>query len=881
MKKKKIIIIILIIILLLVLFITKYFNRNNYRFSTRKQTELMSLLNTITDVGQDIYVQHDNQNQDLYLLSLERGTTVYKLINVKYTSKKQWTQSGLYIDDFTDCNCATAPNDYISVHENETYFVRLYGVGDLYTGPNGDLWEITTPILFMDDNNNVIGDALSGTFTDSKEGVEITVPTGATRMHITNFNNQGISIQKKMVLTEQQFNEIKSLQTQILNSLDSNYLDVKNDPILYDKKDKSYVVFVIDDTREDIDKFADLFISKNVPLSLATIADNLPNMASSHTETRLDVALRVQEAGGEILTHNGPVITQENINDNEFLYKYFVGEKQKLTGMGFNVNGILLAGGEGQILGSPLTAKWAYSTYKYSDLLGEEYNNLQNYSSVYYGWRNWIGNYNGASGVNAYIDDLIRMKEWDVFFFHDESEVSLETLSDVLDYINSKGKDTIEVVTYNTIYQKFAKRESDIINEQNAGKTYYVSCNGTSTDGTDINNPTNLEILNSKEIRSGDTVLFKCGDTFFREVFLDIDYIDDRKITISSYGTGELPTICSYKYISNGWQQYSNNIYRIDIKNTNNFTGYQSDDSDAFNVGFLEDDNGDKYYNKKNSIDALSNKYDFYSDGSQYLYMYMNTNPYNELGNLKVVVKNILLSVKSNMEVSNIRFAYSGGHAIVGSSTNDENIKISDCVIDNIGGSYLFEGDTTRYGNGIEFWESNSSNIEICNNIFRNIYDVAFTMQGSAGSGTNIYVHDNVFVGNTQDSEIWEDPPATGINNYQFYNNISINQQRGWGYEARPDKDYSGSILFWEYHIEPTDIYFHHNIVYNPTKIYFIEDQHGTLEFFRDNDYIKSDYNTYYMASDSIIFNYYYSAEEKDSFINTYHKDEHSTFQSI
>ena len=35
------------------------------------------------------------------------------------------------------------------------------------------------------------------------------------------------------------------------------------------------------------------------------------------------------------------------------------------------------------------------------------------------------------------------------------------------------------------------------------------------------------------------------------------------------------------------------------------------------------------------------------------------------------------------------------------------------------------------------------------------------------------------------------------------------------------------------------------------------------------------------MASDSIIFNYYYSVEEKDAFIATYHKDSHSTFEAI
>ncbi len=882
MKKIKKIVLLLMIIVLIMLVLTRNVNISDFKIAVEKQDFLSSPLNEVIDVGQDVYVQHDSQNKDVYILSSQGNqTTVYKILNVKYTANKQWTTNGLFIDDFTECNCATGPNDYINVSAGEKYFVRLYGVSDIYTGPNGDLWEITTPILFMDNNNNVIGDALRGTYTDSKEGVEITIPNGATRMHITNYNNQGISIQKKITLNQQQFNEIKNKQNQILNSLDSNYQAVKNDPILFDKPDKSYVVFVIDDTREDINQFADLFHSKGVPLSLATISDNLSNMASNHTETRLDVALRVQADGGEILTHNADVITQNNINDNEFVYKYFVGEKQKLKSMGFDVKGILLAGGDGQVLGSPITAKWAYSLYEYSDLLGEEYNSIQGYNSVYYAWRNWLGNYNNSQ-FQSYIDDLIRMKEWDVFFFHDESEVSLADLSNYLDYINSKGTDKIEVVTYSRMYQNFAKRESDILNDLYGEKTYYVSANGTSTDGTDINNPTNLETLSYKEIKSGDTILFKCGDTFYSDIDLDINNTDNRKITISSYGTGERPTFSAYKYIGNNWQKYNNNVYRIDIKNTNNFSGYKlAYNNDAYNVGFLEDDNGNKYYNKKNSIDSLSSKYDFYSDGEQYLYLYTNTNPYNELGNIKAAVKTGLLYLRSNMDISNLRLAYSGGHGIVGGSQTLENIKISNCIIENIGGSYLFYGDTTRYGNGLEFYESNTSNVEVCNNIFRNIYDVAFTMQGSAGSGTNILVHDNVFVSNSQDSEIWEDPPATGINNYQFYNNISINQGRGWGYEARPDKDYASHILFWEYHIEPTDIYFHNNIVYNPRRIYFIERINGTVPFFKNYDYIKSDYNAYYLASDAKIYDYLYPIEEKDNFIAEYNKDVHSTFESI
>lgn len=838
-------------------------------------------LNSNIDVGTDIYVQHDSSNNDIYLLNSEgKETTVYKIINVKYTASKQWTRDGLYIDDSTGKVGATSPDDYISVKENEVYFVRLYGIADIYRGVNGDEWHITTPIVYFDDNGNCVGDALSGSLSSSKSGVEITIPSGATRMYISNYNNQNISIQKKLTLTETEFNKIKSKQDTILNYVETNYEDVKSDPVIYSELDKGYITFVNDDSRPNVDKFADLFISKNAPLCFAAVADNLLNTASNLTETRLDVALRVQEAGGEILAHNAPVVTDDTINDNNFMYNYFVVQKQALTRMGLDVNGIILAGGSGQITGSPLTAKWTSAIYKYSDLLGEKYDTSLGIDSVYHHGRGGLSNYNNdIEKIKADIDKAIEDKTWKVFYFHDTNEVSLETLEAILDYINSKSSDEVEIVTYNTMYQKFAERESTIKNNK---KTYYVSSNGTSKDGTDINDPINLETLNSKKIKTGDTILFKSGDTFFGTLNLSIADVDDKYVTISNYGEGDLPTISTYKYISNGWEKYSDNIYRIDIKDTNNYTGYTSDSTLAFNVGFLEDDKGNKYYNKKVSIDSLNSTYDFYSDGSQYLYMYIDNNPYKLLGNLKVVVRSNLMTLSSNMKISNLRFSYTGGHALEGASTNEENIIISNCIIENIGGSYLYSTsltNDTRYGNGIEFYGSNAKDIIITNNIFRNIYDVAFTIQGTSGSGTNIYVHDNVFINNSQDSEIWESGTATGVYNYQFYNNLSINQGRGWGYEARPDKYPAASILFWGYEIDNTDILFKNNVLYNPRQIYYLAV--ATNNYFLNHDTIKSDNNIFYMAEDTTIYRNNWNYNTKDEFISTYNIDKNSTYNLI
>ena len=160
--------------------------------------------------------------------------------------------------------------------------------------------------------------------------------------------------------------------------------------------------------------------------------------------------------------------------------------------------------------------------------------------------------------------------------------------------------------------------------------------------------------------------------------------------------------------------------------------------------------------------------------------MKTNTDPYKTYGTMKLATRNNLMILHSNMRISNLRFVGTGAHAMVGSDAETVNLKITNCVIRDVGCSYL--KGTTRYGNGIELNSTNANLVEIRNNIIKNVYDdVGFTMQGIAGSARYVNVRDNVFISNSQDSEIWESEKATGIESYVFSNNLSINQGRGWG----------------------------------------------------------------------------------------------------
>lgn len=837
--------------------------------------EKFNSLNPVIDVGSEIYVQHDENNGNVYdLEKSETGTTtVYQTILAEFTAGKVWTRDGKYIDNVaTAPHGATAPEDYIPVIAGEEYFIKTYGVG--YTE---GIWY--TPVLFLDDDDNVVSDMLTGEFSKSKAGVIVKVPENATKMHLTMFNHQSFTLQKVLYLTDEEFDKLPIKRTELESDIQQKYENYQKDPTLYKKPDKAYITFVNDDTWGSIDEYAQLFIDKEIPLVLATIPELLIENAASQEETRLEVARRVEAEGGEIIAHNGGVLTQEGFSDYNTMYSFFVRTKQLFNYYGFDTNGIILAGGTGQVAGAKESEEWASSIYSYSDLYGVEYEKKEiALDSVYFHGRKGLGGYsNDLDKIKQEIDKAIENQSWLVFYFHSESEINLTVLGEVLDYVKSKSETELEVVTYKEMYQKNAAKESEIVNEKNI---YYVSSTGTSKTGTNENDPMSYETANSKTYRSGDTILFKKGDTFYGTFNPTILQTDDEITTFSSYGEGDLPNMSGYKIVSSkdSWQVHEDGIFKVNLTDTQCFSGLMTTDSNSVNVGFLEDNNGTKYFNKKGTLSELENQYDFYCDES-YLYMKSDENPYSKLGELKLATRTNLFIMHSNIKIENIEFSGTGAHAIVGSDESTENIEISNNIIQDIGGSYL--RGTIRYGNGIEFYGTNVSNALIHDNIIRNTYDVGFTIQGTQGSGKNVVVKDNVFVNNSHDSEIWESGSATGVESYEFTNNISINAGRGWGYEAREDKYAAAHILFWQYLLVNTDIYFHDNIVYNPRRIYFIEQTNKTNIFFQKSEFIRSDYNTYLLGEDTKIFRDFYSIEEKDTFVSEYKKDVHSTFELI
>ena len=82
------------------------------------------------------------------------------------------------------------------------------------------------------------------------------------------------------------------------------------------------------------------------------------------------------------------------------------------------------------------------------------------------------------------------------------------------------------------------------------GATYYIDAENGSNENTGTSESEPWQTLdrisaNDGEIKPGDTILLKCGQTFTTPVGLPVSGEEGRPVTLSSYGEGEKPLICN------------------------------------------------------------------------------------------------------------------------------------------------------------------------------------------------------------------------------------------------------------------------------------------------------------------------------------------------
>ena len=433
--------------------------------------------------------------------------------------------------------------------------------------------------------------------------------------------------------------------------------------------------------------------------------------------------------------------------------------------------------------------------------------------------------------------------------------------------------------------QQFDESLSNVENTEY--KTYYVSANGTSTDGTDINNPMSLAEANKKTYYGNEKVLFKCGDTFYGTINFNVEVSEDEMFYIGSYGEGEKPIISGANILRNRdvWEIDEDGIYRLDLSDYSNFEGIGKTYWGPYNIGFIADEQGNIYGARKSTKEELENEYEFYCENN-YFYIKSDRNPSDKLGHIKFIPRNDLVKLSSNTIIEGLNIQYTGAHGIVKKNAELNNVYIHDCIVQNIGGSVQVESSFTRYGNAIEFWNQ-GKNILVENCIIRNTYDAGFTFQGtSVTTGfENIVARNNIFINCTYSVEIFcrndllgDDSIEIGISACNISNNISIDQGKGWGYEVRPNKYVASEVVTWTLPKDKTDFVIENNTYFNSRNIRYYSSSEKNNYALKNN--VKVNNNTMYLSENTTLINSEGNYEDR-SILEEYNQEQNSTFRLI
>jgi fibronectin type III domain protein len=347
------------------------------------------------------------------------------------------------------------------------------------------------------------------------------------------------------------------------------------------------------------------------------------------------------------------------------------------------------------------------------------------------------------------------------------------------------------------------------------GKTYYVAEDGDdkaagtaeSTPWQSVNQV--VTAINAGQIVRGDTILFKCGQTFYGQFTELANLQGEGRITFGAYGSGEKPQLMGYKVLNkpDAWKNIGGNQWQIELA-AGNYVGNTC--TDNANVGFLLLDG--KVHGKRKFSDEgkLEGDLEFYSvkngEKSTTLTVYSESNP-SSRGDLRVAVDGRIFSAVSNLTVQDLDLIGCGGHGIqVGSGASG--VEILRNRIRYIGGSHLLDNDRSsikhsRYGNGVEMWIG-SSDVLVQDNAIEDVYDVAVTLQGNQEGKflgwKNVHVTKNAITRCSQSFEIWSQGSnkgsGTGYVNCSFTENNCTNAGiESWGQEVRPNPDEGGVHL--------------------------------------------------------------------------------------
>ncbi len=290
--------------------------------------------------------------------------------------------------------------------------------------------------------------------------------------------------------------------------------------------DKAYITFVFDDGKMPFSKQCyQIFEDFKMPMCYALIADKI-----IADEGSANFFKKAQAAGCEILSHtsNHDVLHEDNCN-LDTIEKLLGNSYRVLTALGFNVNGIIETGNGGQEATADyeLIETVSRKYYKYSNAYGV--------SPQYKKERIWLKG-NTLDSMKSLIDKAITEKEWLVISAHDFTEFSKENMTELLRYIDSKGKKKVEVVTWNYVYKTFGNYTGPKVPTKAAIESV-CKTQGHSLTDTKIKKKATCT---TNAVEEGKCKI--CGKTGTREVYGSAEhklgkYVSDNNATCQEFST--------------------------------------------------------------------------------------------------------------------------------------------------------------------------------------------------------------------------------------------------------------------------------------------------------------------------------------------------------
>jgi len=234
---------------------------------------------------------------------------------------------------------------------------------------------------------------------------------------------------------------------------------------------------------------------------------------------------------------------------------------------------------------------------------------------------------------------------------------------------------------------------------------YYIASHGADTnDGLTPETPWQTIRKVNETIRHGDTVCFRCGDTFYGALTPPEHTGGEEYTTYTAYGDGAKPVVSQFKIACpDGWEACGEGVWRLDLLDTAKYTGNVTDPDT--NVGFIKV-SGKICGRNSFGTDNLKDEWDFTSD-ERYVYVKSAENPGKCSDDIRIACNIRCVTFADYLKVENIVFNGTGGHGIAGWGIRHAHI--DNCEFHEIGGSLLDGfGTTLRYGNGIECWTDSS-----------------------------------------------------------------------------------------------------------------------------------------------------------------------------